>query len=61
MTDPDSSPPDAPRDGNRLPDPADGADAKQHGDPLLAAAQGEDEGNGSRHGQDATGSVPPAG
>jgi hypothetical protein len=42
----------------RLPDPADGADAKQHGDPLLASAQGRNDGDdGSRHGVDATGSA----
>ena len=34
---------------------ADGAPAKQHGDPLLAASQGATEGTeGSRHGADAT-------
>ena len=33
----------------------DGADAKQHGDPLLAASEGAQEGTeGSRHGLDAT-------
>ncbi|HVM26689.1 MAG TPA: hypothetical protein VM433_03345 [Mycobacteriales bacterium] len=44
----------------RLPDPADGADAKRHGDPLLASAQGENDGDdGSRQGTGATGAVPP--
>lgn len=39
----------------QLPDPQDGAPAKQHGDPLLAAAQGRGSGDdGSRHGHDAT-------
>ena len=35
---------------DRLPDPADGADAKQHGDPLLTTAQGEGREDGTRHG-----------
>ena len=36
----------------------DGAPAKQHGDPLLAASQGAQEGTeGSRHGHDATSAV----
>lgn len=40
--------------------PEDGAPAQQHGDPLLDAAQGRGDGaDGSRHGHDATGSVPP--
>ena len=43
-------------DASRLPDPADGADAKQHGDPLLDAAQERgDRDDGSRHGTGATG------
>ena len=38
-----------------LPDQEDGAPAKQHGDPLLAAAEGRGSGDdGSRHGYDAT-------
>ncbi len=39
----------------QLPDPKDGAPTKQHGDPLLEAAQGRGSGDdGSRHGHDAT-------
>ena len=38
-----------------LPDSTDGAPDKQHGDPLLEAAQGRGTGDdGSRHGHDAT-------
>ena len=38
-----------------LPDQADGAPAKQHGDPLLDTAQGRGDGDeGTRHGHDAT-------
>jgi hypothetical protein len=48
-------------DAARLPDPADGADAKQHGDPLLSSAQEKGErDDGSRHGVDATGGADPA-
>jgi hypothetical protein len=37
------------------PGPEDGAAAKQHGDPLLASAQGRNDGDdGSRQGADAT-------
>ena len=36
-----------------------GAPAKQHGDPLLASAQGRGDGEeGTRHGHDATGPLP---
>ena len=42
-------------DEHPLPDPQDGAPTKQHGDPLLASAQGRGSGDdGSRHGHDAT-------
>ena len=43
------------KDDSTLPDPQDGAPTKQHGDPLLEAAQGRGTGDdGSRHGRDAT-------
>ena len=43
------------QDDPTLPDPQDGAPTKQHGDPLLASAQGRGSGDdGSRHGRDAT-------
>jgi hypothetical protein len=43
------------QDDPQLPDPQDGAPTKQHGDPLLEAAQGRGSGDdGSRHGHDAT-------
>ena len=54
MTAPDDTAPDGP-DETTPAAATDGAPAKQHGDPLLAASEGATEGTeGSRHGADAT-------